>query len=173
MKLIKFCVVLFTVMLAVGCSETNNYVHVGPNWEALSKMDEEKASFDINVKVRKKYMLGDEINLTVTSPKDGKLWIVYVDPDDKVNLMYPNTINTNNDIQANKTLAIPGTADYVIEAVEPTGKSMIAFIVTTGDGELADVFSQAEGDGITKALQLVRADAGWAMSKHVVDVTAN
>ena len=156
----------------VACNDKDSYVHVGPNWDALYKLDEKKADFDIKIKLKKSYLLGDNMKLSVTSPKEGKLWIVYVDPNDKVSVMFPNKMAKDNSITANKALNIPSDDSWAIEAVEPLGHSLIAFIVTTGDGELTDVFKQSETKGISKALRLVEATPAWAMEKHVVEVKA-
>lgn len=164
--------VCFGLTSLVACNDKDSYVHVGANWDALYKLDEKKADFDIKIKLKKSYSLGDNMELSVTSPKTGKLWIVYVDPNDKVSVMFPNEMAKNNSITANKSLSIPSDDSWAIEAVEPIGQSLIAFIVTTGDGELADVFKQAETKGISKALRLVEATPAWAMEKHVVEVKA-
>jgi hypothetical protein len=161
-------IVLFSSALA-ACGE-NEYVHVGENWDALNQLNSEKAGFDVIVKLKKSFMVGDEMQLSVTSPKDGKLWVIYVDPNDKVNMMFPNDFAQDNTIKAKKPIALPTSADWAIEAFEPKGHSLIAFIVTTGDTNLNDVFSQAESEGVSKALRLVRSQGDWAMEKHVVEV---
>lgn len=171
MKLFKSITVgLLIVFGLVACNEKNNYINVGPNWDALYKLDEKKSSFDIRVKLKKNYLLGDNMKLSVTSPKTGKLWVVYVDPNDKVSLMYPNPMAPDNTIKANKALSIPADDSWSVEAVEPLGHSLIAFIVTTGNGDLMDVFKESESKGISKAIRLVEATPAWSMEKHVVEV---
>jgi len=171
MKLLKNIVIgLLVVVGLTACNEKDNYVKVGPNWDALYKLDEKKSSFDIHIKLKKSYLLGDEMTLSVTSPKEGKLWVVYVDPNDKVSLMYPNPMVTDNTIKASNKLTIPADNSWAVEAVEPLGHSLIAFIVTTGDGDLMDVFKSSESKGISKAIRLVEATPAWSMEKHVVEV---
>lgn len=165
----KVAALIILPIVLVGCGE-KEYVHVGPNWDALHELSNEKAGFDVKVKLKKSFMVGDEMKLSVTSPKDGKLWIVYVDPNDKVNVMFPNEFATDNSIKAKKALSLPTSSDWAIEAFEPKGHSLVAFIVTTGNTNLSDVFAQADTKGVSKALRLVRTQGEWAMEKHIVKV---
>lgn len=171
LKRIAFGLVLLAGL--VGCNEKASYVKVGPNWDALYQLDDTKSSFAIKVKLKKNYQLGDNMQLSVTSPQAGKLWVVYVDPNDKVSLLYPNPVIKSNLIGANQALTIPADETWSVEAVEPIGHSLIAFIVTTGDGDLDEVFQQSESKGISKALRFVAETPAWAMEKHVVEVKAN
>jgi outer membrane biogenesis lipoprotein LolB len=143
------------------------YIHVGENWDAVNKLSSSEQSFKLKVTGKTDYKLGENISLQVTSEKSGKLWAVYVDPDDKLGLLIPNDIEKDQSIMAGKARNLPG-AEWELVASEPLGKSVIAFIVTTGSTDLMDVLSKQKS--ASKAIQIIQKDPEWAVVKTVIDV---
>lgn len=156
------------VASVTGCKEVE-YIHVGPNWDAVQKVANAEQKFSVRASAETEYRVGDKVQLEVKSDRSGRLWIVQVDPNDHVELMFPNDEVTDNAIVADKTLELPPKgATWSVEVSEPVGKNLIAFIVTEGNADLRDVFGR-EGNA-SKGLQLVQALPQWAVSKYVVDI---
>ncbi|NWH05993.1 DUF4384 domain-containing protein [Desulfobacter latus] len=154
-------------LFTTGCKNTE-YVHVGPNWQALHDMEPENDAFSVSVTGSQKASLGKPLSYTVHSAKTGKLWVVQVDPDDKVSVIVPNAEMQDHQILKNVPLHIPPRdAHWEMAAMEPVGKSVLGFFVTTGDEDIGDILSQ--GQGTSKAIR-VRPVSGWGMDKMVVDI---
>ena len=170
MRAIGIAVLVSLSMLTACQQPKTEFIHVGPNWAAVNDLKPSDKTFDVSVRGKQSYAVGDEVELKVTSKEAGQLWIVRVDPNDEVGLIYPNDFVESNDIAANKAMEIPGEeANWSIAASEPVGKSVVAVIVTTGNTDLRDVFDQK--GSMSKALQIVEAAPSWGLSKHVIDVT--
>ena len=169
MKKHSHVLLLFTLLLILsGCNKTE-YIHVGPNWDALNKIKPSENTFSVNANAKEKYRVGDKLEFTVSSFKEGKLWIVKVDPDDSVEKLFPNEAAKDNSIKANIPLNVPGIgAAWSFKADKPLGKSVVVFIVTTGDTDLDDVLGQ--NGNMAKALRLVQESPQWGLEKHVIDV---
>ena len=151
-----------------GCA-TNTYVSVGPKWDALHNLETPENTFDVSVKGDGKAAVGEELAFKVKSEKQGRLWVVQVDPDDHRTVLFPNDMASDNRIPAGETVYIPPKgAGWTIEATEPAGRSVIAFIVTTGDLDLYDVMGP--GGNTEKSLRLARKPDGWALDKLVVNI---
>ena len=164
-------IALFAVgtLLTAGCNETK-YVHVGPNWDALHKLDNDAGNFEVSAKAGSSYEVGDALKLSARSEKEGRLWVVQVDSTDAVSLLYPNQLHPDNHIEADETVSIPPEGvDWTLEADEPLGESVVAFIVTTGGMSLQDALGCERS--MLKALVLVGPDADWGIAKKVIEVT--
>jgi hypothetical protein len=157
---------IITALTVIGCKE--EYVRVGSNWDALYNLKAPEKSFKVKVKGKEKVKIGDALTFTVTSEKNGKLWVVQVDSDDETTLLIPNDKMTDNRVFAGSEITIPPKGvNWGIEAGEPRGKSVVAFIVTTGDADIGDVLSQRKD--VSKAIRLV-SDAGeWGIHKLVIE----
>lgn len=155
--------------LMAGCQETA-YVHVGPNWDALNKLPAESGSIDVDIDIDKtQYRIGEQFSFEVTSSETGRLWAVFVDPDDQQFLLYPPAFGAPNTIQANQSLELPDpTGGAKLEAVAPAGASVMAIIVTTGDIDLYDVLNGTQTVG--KALRVVEEAPRWGMAKQVLEI---
>ena len=145
------------------------YIHVGPNWASLHNLKASEKTFNVSVMGKETYKKGESIVLTVTSSKAGKLWVVQVDPQDRVTMLFPNDRSPDNQIKANTPVSIPPEgATWEVEAGEPLGKSAMAFIVTTGNTDLSHVLGAQKS--MPKALNLVEAAPSWGIGKMVIDV---
>jgi hypothetical protein len=163
---IGIIILALAVTVASGCRD-QQYIHVGKNWDALNQLEAPEDTFRVAAAGRRKATVGDEMRFTVTSDRDGRLWVVQVGPDDEVSVLYPNEVARENRIAAGETVHVPPTgAEWVIAAEPPLGRSIIAFVVTTGDTDLSDVLSSPED--AEKALRIVRRN-DWGMDKLVID----
>lgn len=183
-KLIALCLILVltacnqqqsepqkTQSPVAGTQDTVKYIHVGPNWDALQKLDTSTSKFKISGQIDKSYKLGDKINATITSTRSGKLWVVFVDPNDEVSMMFPNKIANDNNIEANKPITIPGdNPDWSIQAGEPAGQTIVSFIVTTGNVDLKDVLNSGKQSAMKEALKIVDTSDQWSIQTHIVSV---
>jgi hypothetical protein len=154
---------------AANCGDTE-YVHVGPNWAALNELEPSEKTFDVKISGADQLEIGDRLEVKVTSKKKGRLWLVRVDPDDDVTLLFPNRMDQDNEIPAGVPVRIPDTDDsWSLEASDPLGKSVLAAIVTTGDADLDDVLENQKS--VYKALRLVEELPAWGIAKKVIDVS--
>jgi len=159
---------LASVVLA-GCGPTE-YVHVGPNWDAIHNLEPSEKSFDVKILAGKSYKVGDEMSFEVMSEKDGRLWVVTVDPDDEATVLFPNDAYEDNWIEADTKVTVPPEdVDWALEAAEPTGDNVVAVIVTTGDTDLSDVIDGQE-KGMEKALRIVEGEPSWGVAKKVISI---
>ena len=157
------------LFVAAGACQRTEYVHVGANWDALQTLEPPDETFDVEVRANDRYEVGEKLSVRVQSAKAGRVWIVRVDPDDEVSLIFPNQFAKDNAIEAGEWLSIPAEGSrWSLEADEPVGASMVAAIVTVGDADLDDVLGSEKS--IPKALRLVEADPSWAVAKKVIEV---
>ena len=182
MKILNHIILIAVALLISACNQQTTstgddnkddvqYIHVGPNWDALQKLDTSTSKFDIKTNIKKSYKLGDEITASVKSPRDGKLWVVFVDPNDEVSMMFPNGKSPNNEIEAGKSIKLPEPdSGWAIQAGEPTGQTIVSFIVTTGDLDLFDVLNSNTESTMNEALTLIDNSDQWSIKTHVVTV---
>lgn len=156
------------LMLAPTGCQKDRYIHVGSNWDALHKLEPPEESFGVTAGGPGKTALGEDLAFRVVSENEGRLWVVQVSPDDRMSVMFPNDAVRDNRIGAGETVRIPPPgADWTIAANEPAGKSIVAFVVTTGDIDLTDVLSGK--DGVEKAIRVAERSR-WGLDKMVIDV---
>jgi len=162
------CLLILTASAGMmgGCK--TEYTHVGANWDALHKLEPDNNGFKIKVRGTSRAKLNEILTFDVTSKKAGKLWIIQVDANDEITLLFPNQAMPDNAIPAGKTVTIPPKdAPWEITAGEPVGKSMVAFVVTTGNADIGDILTQ--GNDVSKALYLVQKSE-WGIYKKIIDV---
>ena len=155
-----------------GCQQTE--IDVGPNWDALSRLDPAQSGFDITGKASTPVKLGERIEFEVTTPEPGRVWVLSIDGDDKLDLIYPNAMQRDNQVKAGDTVRIPPEgADWGIEAVEPTGKNLVAFLVTETDVDLERALDDArdERDGEV-VMQAIADRRYWGGMTQVVEIEA-
>ena len=171
MKKIKLIPLLLLTFLLTACKDdVKEYVHVGPNWAALHAIKSSEKTFAVDVNVAGSAVLGEKLALKVKSEKAGKLWILQVDPNDQVSLMFPNAISKDNTIAAGSWKQVPAKeANWSIEAMKPVGPSVIVFIVTSPNTDLSAVFN-GQANEMDKALRIVEDAAAWGLAKQVIDI---
>jgi len=172
-RLNYLCCAMLLVAGLSACSEEKEYVAVGPNWAALNQVQQGENSFQVTIKGPESIQLNEELKFAVHSAQNGYLWLVQVDPNDTVSLIFPNEIDSDNRISADQWQTVPGkTANWTIQAQEPIGPSVIAAIVTNEQMTLEDVFNEitSRQANMDKALRIVSQKAAWGLDKRVVDV---
>jgi hypothetical protein len=172
------CIVL--VALFGGCRD-KEYVHVGPNWDRVHNLQPSKDSFPVTVRGESAVKIGGKMAFSVLSGKEGQLWVIQVDANDSLSLIFPNDASPDNVIRASVPFSIPPDgASWAIAGAEPVGKSTLAFLVTAHESDLLHVFrdhgaAATGGSGkslvMDKALALTPADPTWGVGRKVVEVT--
>lgn len=157
-------ILLFMLFLSITACNQKEYVHVGENWAALNNLNPSRSSFSVNARTHSSYQLGEDLNFQITSARDGRLWVVRVDPDDEAVVLYPNAYTGDNTVLAGENVQIPPAgADWALEASEPLGESIVAFIVTTENTDIEEVLNASSA---TEAAQL----PPWGMAKEVINI---
>jgi hypothetical protein len=168
----KMTIIVLLMSLGwVGCSQETEteYIHVGPNWAALHELEPAEASFEVEVETGRRFKMGDELHFAVTSHADGRLWVAQVDPKDELTMLYPNAYVLDNTLVAGQSVPIPPPdAPWSLEASEPPGQSIVAFIVTPQELDLDDVLGTQKS--MRKALRLVGESASWGLAKAIIDI---
>ena len=145
MKIFKFIQVLCLVSglnLLTACSNMPPSTPSGQsNWQTLDQILPNFRGADVQVMTNARhYQVGDPIRFQITSSKAGKLWIIEVNQQDRVSVIFPHQKQANNIILANTPMMIPDSSWGVnLQAAEPRGQSQVAFIVTPIDKTLEDV----------------------------------
>jgi len=171
MKKISLIVVLIGSFMISACKQgTKEYVHIGPNWAALNAMQPSEKTFKVSVKAVRSAILGDLLTLKVKSEKPGLLWILQVDSNDETSLIFPNKMAEDNQLEAGRWKKIPGEgASWSIEAMTPTGPSVVVFIVTVPGTDIRTVLND-QPQQLDKALRLVENAPAWGLAKQVIDI---
>ncbi len=79
-----------------------------------------------------RYNVNEPVVVQMTSPRDGYVYLFAQTPDGSVYLVFPNQLATNNSIQADVPLNVPGprAAEFRLYATEPLGQSHLLAVVT-------------------------------------------
>lgn len=165
---------LTILLLGLGGCQNKEFIHVGPNWDAISKLDPGEAGFEVEAKVPSSVKLGEPIEFKVTSEKPGRLWIVSVDREDELSLIFPNDVDPENRIGADETRMIPPPgARWTIDATEPAGENLVAFLITDEDVDLRDIIEGVPiEDSGEKTLRVVSDRHYWGVTTEVMEVKA-
>jgi len=156
-------VMLLTALLT-GCQEPT-YVHVGPNWDNLQKLQPDTSSFPVKVRADSHYKVGEPMRFSVYSERPGQLWIVQVDPEDQVSVLFPNKGQSDSSIPGGVWVSVPPErASWTLDADKPLGASMLAFIVATGDVDVANILERNQPGGGANAGTDSDSDAERARS---------
>ena len=164
---------VLTALFLGGCLQQTEYVHVGPNWKNLNELKAGKESIKVNlVTAPNKVKLGQAMRFSVESAKEGNLWVIQVDSNDELGLMFPNKLDRDNAIEAGKPFTIPPKgAGWTLEAGEPTGLITVAFIVTPEGVSLEEALtSRDNSESMEKAIEVVEQAPIWGLAKTVVTV---
>lgn len=80
-----------------------------------------------------KYQLGQRINLTITSSKEGYLNIIELGPNGDMTVVFPNEFNSDNYVAAEEVIKVPSTkvGGFRFEAIKPLGQSRLLALVTS------------------------------------------
>ena len=170
------CLLFGLAFSLIGCEEKPkpepepNQVEVlsKPNWAAVENLKSTSDQFRVEVTGQTKLKLGDEMVLQVSSSQRGRLWVVQVDANDEVTFLFPHNSEQDNRILGNRPVNIPPAhADWVIEASKPTGKSLVAAVVTT---EQFDLYKGVSTRGIRQLANILTGAEDWGVGRMVVQV---
>jgi len=168
MKLLFCCLAMVVLFSLSACS--TKYVHVGPNWDSIHSLKASEKTFAVHAQGTTTAALGEVVKFSVRSEKSGRLWVVKVDPDDDIALLFPNAVSGSNWIDAGQQLTVPPAGeDWDIVAAEPTGFSTVAFIVTDQDTDLGDVFNEQDAT-MNKAFAFLKTRSSWGIDHIVVAI---
>jgi hypothetical protein len=85
--------------------------------------------------------------------------------------LYPNDYSGDNRVLVGQITAVPPReAKWALEAIEPVGKSIVAFIVTIDDMHPDHIL---DFGGPNEALHVVDPTGPWAIDRLVVNVSAD
>jgi hypothetical protein len=165
------------LLLLGACGD--HYIHVGERWAALDKLTAPADAIAVQVSGPRSGAVGDKVRFKVTPRDDGYLWVVQVDNQDQVSLLFPNEEESDNQVTGGRERIIPGDA-YALVLDKPTGVHLLAFIVTSQDDGLAQVLPPRVRDalqndaGASAAQQPmgVVLDRGlrWGWQKQVLNI---
>lgn len=169
MKPLFFIGFLAAALFLGGCQE--EYVHVGPNWNALHQLaPNKKEGFRVKVGGPKTADRGERMHFEIESEREGRLWVIQADSADALTVLFPNEAEKENTVRAGESFQVPPkTANWAIQAGEPVGKSIIAFVVTAPGTDLGHVLPRAAPDQ-KKSLRVVPKAAAWGVDTLVVDI---
>jgi len=142
----------------------------GASWREVERIASAGRSFAVNAKfagARSRFRIGEPINMDITSAQSGRLWVLQVTSDDKVDQLFPNANFRDNAITAGRVFALPPAGvKWDFAAGEPIGPSRVMFIVTTGTTTLKDAVAT------TPTLRLLlQPDSRWSATSLNMEVT--
>ncbi len=95
----------------------------------------EKAPFLVRVDVDhpdRIYRGGETMTVTVTSEEEGYLYLLYLSADDQLTCLFPNEVQSDNRIPADREITVPAAgAPYLLRVGPPFGAEVLKAIVTT------------------------------------------
>jgi hypothetical protein len=154
------------ILAITGCNDDN--------WSKIEGLKAPDQTFKVKVSTDTRLHVGETLEFDVTSEKSGKLWLVHVGPEDEITLLFPNDIDSDNEIESGETIHVPAEGEkWFVEAAEPAGKNIVATIVTTGNTSINDVVDAIEEKNEAKALHLISNAAAWGINKQVIEVLSN
>lgn len=174
-KIAWWWLVLLAALALSACRE--EYVHVGEHWAALSKLAEPADPIAVRVSGPDSGAVGDKVQFKVTARDDGYLWVVAVDSEDRVSLLFPNDEERDNRVTGGRERLVPG-GSYAFVLDKPTGVHLLAFVVTSQERGLDQVLPAPVRDALqrdtaedTQTMGVV-LDRGlrWGWQKQVLKV---
>lgn len=165
---IRYLGVAAALAAALSLSACNDE---GGNWQALNKLSAPANGAQVSLKVARQAAIGENLTLEVTSSLPGKVWVVAVDKDDRVTVLFPNHLDQGNAIAANYPMPVPAAgARWTITATEPAGRTLYGVFVTAGNVDLRDVLGAVSKGGIAKAFAIGSVPDSWGLARAEVNV---
>ncbi len=185
--LFKICLLgLLSLSILAGCavqppkSPEKNYVYVGDNWRSIDSLTPPADALGLKVEAPENGALGDSVRFHVTPHESGYLWVLQVDSNDELTVLFPNSEERKHWVVAGSTRAIPGNlGDYVLYLGRPVGEQLLAFIVTGDKKGLQHVLPSKLIQDLYRRGELKRGKAGsasntrWGVQKHHLTVRAH
>ncbi len=111
----------------------------------------------------------DQLRMSVTSPRDGYLYIALAGSDNKsLYLLYPNTLDTNNAVKAGQKIDLP-TARWRITAGGPAGIDTMLVMVADSPRDL----SRLQGDKVGPFLKTLMTTDGKSQLQWLLSTSEN
>lgn len=111
----------------------------------------------------------DQLRMSVTSPRDGYLYIALAGSDGKsLYLLYPNTLDTDNLVKANQKIDLP-TGRWRITAGGPAGVDTMLVMVTDSPRDL----SRLQGDKVGPFLKTLMTTSGKSQLQWLLGSSEN
>jgi len=160
--------------MLTACTRTE-YVHVGPNRAAALNLEAPDDTIRVEARGPRSAEMSDTLIYTVTSNRDGRLWILEIDSDDKTSLLSRRVTDAGEelwyfDVSAKERFELP-----MLEAAEPVGKSLVLFIVTDDETRLESVLasttsSSERPSAVPRALHMLEERSPvWGVAKMIVE----
>ncbi|MBS3788420.1 DUF4384 domain-containing protein [Candidatus Bipolaricaulota bacterium] len=95
-----------------------------------------ESQFNVTVSTDKtRYQIGETMHIQVRSDRSGYLTLYDIQPDGKVNVLYPNQFHPDQKIQAGKTYEIPAPSDsFRFRVQPPKGRDILWAVVSSEPG---------------------------------------
>ena len=175
-RIMQGLVLVLTVVMLWGCRVENDLSHT-TQWHELEQLKAPSGGVEVTVSGPRQGTVDQNVHYTVRSSESGYLWLIQVDSSDQVSLLFPNELEQDQYLSANRSRSIPGSGyDFTLSA--PRGTQQLAFIVTGQQDDLVNLLP----DTIVQAL-LVGGSSGlkskgvkldwqgrWGMYRHYLEV---
>lgn len=86
----------------------------------------------------------DKLSFTVSSQRDGHVYVLVLGPDGVLTLLFPNTQAADNRIRAGQSLLLP-QASWMLEASDPAGTEHFLVLVSKEPRDFTQVVQRREG----------------------------
>lgn len=105
-----------------------------PRGAVVEEIRNDTPSFMVRVSVDRAdatYQDGDSMVVTMRTTRKGYAYLFYASADRAVSCLFPNKFHTNNEIDANRDVIVPGPeTNYRIRIGKPFGKEVLKLVVT-------------------------------------------
>ncbi len=127
------------------------------------------------------FRLGEELNIRLTSPRPGYLYILNMtDKDSDYTMLFPNQYDSNNRVPSGMVVTLPPVSnEFRLPANRPTGKSMIVAVITPkpilnqkGEQfEFDSLFKSVTVDEVSKSFGVEETkQSGYSAGKIIVEI---
>ena len=96
------------------------------------------------------YRSGDTIQISVRSEREGYLYLFYCDANQDVTCLFPNRVQSDNNIPANRTIVIPDeSSGFRLRVGQPFGDEVLKAVVTTQPLQTLELETLTKGNFTT------------------------
>lgn len=110
----------------------------GPTWQSLATLAAKGEPLTVSGEAGKIHV-GDEVTLDVALPRDGFLNVVTVNSQDRATVLYPNKFASSNAVKAGHFKFPTADMNFVVQASEPLGPSLVVAFLTDKAVSLLDL----------------------------------
>ncbi len=126
----------------------------------------------LQFKAKEHVNIGDPMHLSLWTEQNGRLWLLIVEPDNSISLIYPNKNAMDNTVIAKQWISIPAKeADWRIVAAAPGGISQLIAILTPPDIDLeADLLALNNASQLSDIHETLNALETWGIQTKTITV---